>query len=129
MRAYEMFATGARRSEIAREMGVTKATITNWSREDKWETRLADVVTLANAAAEYAVGEELAQALAKLKRGVARRVVELELLCGPSARPETRIKAILAWLKLAGADRAIPNPVDPTSPKNLELIADLVKDA
>lgn len=126
MRAYEMFATGAKRSEIAREVGVTKATITNWAREDRWEERLTDVAAQANAAAEHAVGEELAQALARLKKGVARRISELELLCGPSARPETRIKAITTWLKLAGADRAIVTPTDPTGPKNLELISDLV---
>lgn len=126
MRAYEMFATGAKRSEIAREMGVTKATITNWSREDRWEERIGEVVQHANAAADLAVGEEIAQGLARLKKQVARRIQELELLCGPSARPETRIKAIQLWLKLAGLERAIPTPTDPTGPKNLELVEDLV---
>jgi transposase-like protein len=126
MRAYEMFATGARKTEIARECGVTKTTVTNWSRDDRWEQRLADVVSQANAAADHAVGEELAQALAQLKRQARKRIMELELLCGPSAKPETRIRAIQLWLKLAGLDRAIPTPTDPASPRSLELIEDLL---
>lgn len=126
MKAYELFATGSSKTEVARELGVTKTTITNWAKSDRWEERLADVVSHANAAAEHAVGDQLAAALARLKSQTAKRIMELELMCGPSAEPGIRLKAIQLWLKLAGLDRAIPTPTDPTTPKSLELIEDLV---
>ena len=130
MHAYELYATGMRKASIARELGVTKATIGNWSRADQWEGRLSDIVNLANDAANHAVGEELAHGLARLKAQTSRRIAELESLCGPSNHPSTRIRAIQLWLKLAGMDRALPTPTDPGSTsRNLELVEDLMETA
>ncbi len=125
MQAYEMYVAGHRKASIARELGVTKATIGAWAKADQWEGRLASVVAQANASADHVVGDQLAQALMNLKLSVTRRVQELEGLCGPSQDPSTRLRAIQLWLKLAGIDRAIPNPVDPSSKTDLALLEDL----
>ena len=127
MQAYEMYVAGMKRSHIARELGVTKATITHWSQNDRWEGRLADLVATSNAAAEHAVGDQVAAALARLKEQTAKRISELEQLCGPVNHPSVRLRAIQAWLKLAGVDRALPDPVNPNTPKSLELVEDLLE--
>ena len=58
---------------------------------------------------------------------MAQRIKELEQLCQPSNSPNARLQAIKLWLTLAGiGNRGIPNPTDPTTPKSLELIEDLL---
>jgi DNA-binding XRE family transcriptional regulator len=127
MRAYEMFVAGAKKATIARELGVTKATIGAWAREDAWEGRLVDIVATANAAAEYQVGDQVAATLLRLKSQMTKRVAELETLCGPANHPSVRLRAIQVWLKLAGVDQALPNPLKPGEGTSLQLVEDLVK--
>lgn len=127
LRAYEMYASGMRKAEIARELGLTKACIGAWAKLGMWDSRLSDIVSSANAAADLEAGGELAAALAQLKRMAARRVAELELLCHAPDAP-TRMKAIQLWLKLAGMDRAIISPTNPVGDKpSLELVEDLLE--
>jgi predicted transcriptional regulator len=126
MRAYELFVQGHRRADIARELGLTKATIGAWAKADQWEGRMERLVATANEAADHVVGDQLAHALAQLKLSVVRRVKELESLCGPSQEPGLRLRAIQAWLKLAGIDKALPHPTSPTTKADLTLLEDLL---
>jgi hypothetical protein len=116
-----------KKSAIASELGLTRATISRWATLDQWEQRLEAIVSQANTAADLATGDRLAAALVNLKEQAVRRVTELESLCGPSNHPSTRIKAIQLWLKLAGMDRAVPTPTDPAgTSRSLELVEDLL---
>lgn len=128
MRAYELYATGMKKADIARELGLTKAAIGQWAKAERWDARLADIVSQANSAADHALGDQLAASFLRLKEQALKRVSELELLCGPAQHPSTRLKAIQLWLKLAGLDRAMPNPITPGSnPNELRLVEDLLE--
>ncbi len=120
LRGFELYAAGLRKSDIARELGVTRAAVTDWSHKDEWEARLNP--GLAEAAADFATTNQTAAALVRLKGQVSKRINELELLCGPSHHPTVRLRAIAMWLKLAGVDSAIPPPKDHNP--SLELVDD-----
>lgn len=126
MRAYEMFVAGMKRTDIARELGVTRMTISNWARSDSWVGRLEGIVAGANDAANLASSDIIAGALARLKTRMNQRVTELEGLCSPAQHPTVRLRAIQLWLKLAGIDRALPNPVEQRGATELSLVEDLV---
>lgn len=125
-KAFELYAAGVKKSDIANELGVTRPCIGSWARKDGWDNKIAGIVNQADAALTFAIGNEVADALKHLRTGVAQRIRELESLCQPSNSPAARLGAIKAWLELAGLKRAIPNPADPTTPKSLELIEDLL---
>ena len=126
LKAFEMYSSGLKKKEIARELGVTPPAIGNWSKRDRWDERLAQLVSRADEAINSAGVNKVAGALAYLHDQVATRVKELEVLCGVTQAPATRLQAIKLWLTLAGVNRALPNPVDPTTPKSLELIEDIL---
>lgn len=121
-----MYSSGLKKKEIARELGVTPPAIGNWSKRDRWDERLAQLVSRADEAINSAGVNKVAGALAYLHDQVATRVKELEALCGGSQSATTRLAAIKLWLTLAGVNRALPNPTDPTTPKSLELIEDIL---
>src|SRR5688572_23669337 len=108
LRGFELYAAGIKKSDIARELGVTRAAVTNWSHLDEWEARLNP--GLAEAAADFATTNQTAAAIMRLRSQTSKRINELELLCGPSHHPTVRLRAIGMWLKLAGVDSALPEP-------------------
>jgi len=123
-RAYELWNIGVKKSQIARELGVSKAAIGYWAKEDRWtekqEAGLAGQGPLA--AASFATENALARAIERLHLRLAARITELETMCG-STREDVRLRAILAWMKLA---KDMPIVAAPTSdPNNLSLIEDL----
>lgn len=126
LRAFELYAAGIKKSDIALELGVTRPSIGNWAKKDNWDDRLAGIVNRAEEAINSAVGNEIADTLLRLRSQMSQRIKELEQLCQPSNSPNVRLAAIKHWLTLAGITRAIPNPADPTTPKSLELIEDLL---
>src|SRR3990167_9583216 len=122
-----MYAAGVYKSDIARELNVTRPCVGSWANKDKWEDRIAGIVSRAEEAINSTVGNEIADTLLKLRSQMAQRIRELEQLCQPSNSPNARLQAIKLWLTLAGiGNRGIPNPTDPTTPKSLELIEDLL---
>jgi transcriptional regulator with XRE-family HTH domain len=121
-----MFVAGMKRAEIARELGVTRATIGNWAKSDAWEGRLESVVDSANRAADFATSDIVAASLMRLKSQMTRRVAELEALCSPANHPSVRLRAIQLWLKLAGIDKAMPDPINPKTETDLHLVEDLI---
>ena len=129
LRAYEMFAAGMRKSEIARELGVTKASVGHWSKKDKWDEKLNNTISQAEEAVNHVLGNEIAQALVKLRQRLNARLASLEFLC-QSNNEFTRLKAIEMWFKLAGIKQLMPNPVEPAKgSRNIELIQDLIDES
>lgn len=126
LKAFELYAAGVKKADIASELGVSRPCIGNWASKDKWQEKIEGIVNQADAALTFSIGNEVADALKHLRTGVAQRIRELESLCQPSNAPAARLGAIKAWLELAGLKRAMPNPGDPTTPKSLELIEDLL---
>ena len=124
LRAFELYSGGIKPIEIGRQLGVTRQTVSYWSRSDKWDVRLSEVVHRAEEALIHVLGDQIAHILKSLRARMGQRVAELEGLCA-SRNEHVRLKAINAWLKLAGVDQAIAAPTDPTSPRSLELIEDL----
>jgi len=121
-----MYAAGMRKSEISREIGVTKAAVGNWCKKDRWDEKLSNVIASAEDAVNHVLGNEIAQALAGLRKRLTARLAALELLC-QSNNEFTRLKAIEMWFKLAGIKQLMPNPVEPAKgSRNLELIQDLI---
>lgn len=126
LRAYEQYAAGMRKSEIAKELGVTKASVGNWCKKDRWDERLSNVIEKAEEAVSHVMGNEVAAALAKLRQRMSTRLASLELLC-QATNESTRLKAIELWFKLAGIKQIIPSPTEPAKgARNLELIQDLI---
>lgn len=128
LRAYECYASGMRKSEIAKEVGVTKAAVGAWCKKDRWDEKLNNTIQQAEAAVNHALGNEVAQALVGLRRRLTARLSALENLC-QSNNELTRLKAIEMWFKLAGIKQLMPNPVEPAKgARNLELIQDLINE-
>lgn len=121
-----MYASGIKKSDIANELGVTRPAIGNWARKDRWDEKLLGIVARAEEALNNKTGDQVAATLNKLRSQMASRIVELESLCLPGNNPGTRLQAIKLWMELAGIKRAMPNPTDPTTPKSLQLIEDLL---
>lgn len=129
IRAYELFAAGLRKADIARELGVTRVTIGNWAKADRWDERQQSVVVRAEEAVDHVVGNAVAEALASLRGRLRKRVEELETLCAAAVHPATRIAAIKLWFELARKYEAVPDTAAaPTAPGQLELIQDLLED-
>lgn len=127
MKAFEMFSSGIRKADIAKELGVSRPAIGLWAKKDKWDERLSRIVSRAEEALNHTIGNQVSQSLERLRTKMGSRLTELEILCGPSSHPTVRLQAIKLWLNLAGISRAMPNPADPTTPKSLELIQDLIE--
>ena len=126
LRAFEMYCSGVRKSDIASELGVTRPAVGSWAKKHHWDERVAAIVNRADEAVSNATGNKVAATLVRLQDAMASRVTELEALCMPSNTPAVRLQAIRLWLDLAGIKRAFPNPANPTTPKSLELIEDLL---
>lgn len=126
LRAFEMFAAGMTKAAIARELGVTRACINDWRKKDLWAERLDTTVKVAQEAVDHALGNEIAEVIATLRGRLKLRIAQLERLCD-SPRDETKLRAIQAWLQLAGIKQGIPSPIEPAKgPRNLQLIQDLL---
>ena len=129
IRAYELFAAGLRKADIARELGVSKVTIGNWGKADRWDDRQASMVAKAEVAVDHVVGNAVAEALASLRGRLRKRIEELETLCSAGIHPGTRMAAIKLWFELA-KKMETPDPLaPPTNPGQLELINDLLEDS
>ena len=126
MKAYELYAAGVKKSDIAREMGVTRQCVNRWSKADAWEDRLAGITKKAQEAADMALGDQVAAVVVTLQSKLARRIEQLEYLCSAAEKPATRLQAIQLWFRLAGIKQAIPNPTKPDDAPSLELIQDLI---
>lgn len=125
LRAFELYSGGIKPIEIGRQLGVTRQTVSYWARMDKWDARLSEVIHRAEEALSHVLGDQIAHVLKSLRARMGQRVAELEGLCA-SRNEHVKLKAIQAWLKLAGIEQAVVNPLEPTSPRSLELIEDLV---
>lgn len=126
LKAFEMYAAGIKKVEIARELGVTRPAVGAWAAKDRWDERMTTIVTRAEEALNHGEGNEVVATLKTLRGRLATRIAELETMCDKSSPPATRLQAIKMWFTLAGVVRGIPNPAAPTTPKSLELIQDLL---
>ena len=124
LRAYEMFCSGVQTSGIARELGVARQTVQYWQKEDRWRERQYAQSLNAEHAANLVGENAMADIIVAMRSKMRQRLEELERLCRDE-NPGVRLQAIKAWFKLAGVDRALPNPAHPTTPLGLELIDDL----
>lgn len=124
-----MFSAGCSKAEISRELGVTRPTITDWSRKDRWDQRLGHAVEKAEQVLETTGVNTVAGILDRIRGKMKIRLDELETLCA-SPVPSIRLRAIQLWLKLAGVDRPMPDPIQSSKdPATLKLIEDLIERA
>lgn len=124
-RAYEMFVAGIRKAEIARELGVTRATVGNWCLKDRWTARMDAIAVGADQAADWASKDAVAATMYRLKSRLPQRVNELEQMCSPGNHPSVRLRAIQAWIKMA-TDKTLP--VEVAKGNDLQLEEDLLED-
>ena len=124
-RAYQLYAEGLSKAQVSRELGVTKSAVTQWARKDAWDHRLAQTVREAERAVDLALGDQIAESIARLRHALARRLDELERRCRDGSNPAAQISAIKLWLQLAGVKQGLPNPANPADATSLELIQDL----
>ena len=125
LKAFELYASGMKKAAIAQELGVTRQCIHGWASQDKWDTRLYDATIKAEAAVDFTLENTVAEILNEMRGKLRKRLAELEALCAPTMDPSIRLRAIEKWFKIAGMERALPNPGQPSTPKGLELIDDL----
>src|SRR5258708_6409872 len=110
LRAYELYMTGMRKTDIAEAMGVTKAAVGNWARKDNWDLRLQTLDRRVREQAETISQTSLAAILADMQLRLRQRVAELETLCGPSTHPSTRLQAISTWFRVVKELEALAPP-------------------
>ena len=125
LRAYELYAAGEKKAAIASALETTRTTITNWSRKDRWDERLASVVARADEAVDHVTGNEVATAVATLRGRLRKRIEELEHLCSTVVHPATRIAAIRLWFDLSAKYNLQPDPGKSIDPTKLTLLQDL----
>lgn len=100
LRAFEMYMSGMRKTNIADVLGVTKAAVGNWSKADNWDLRLQSLTSRVAEQASLISQTSLATILADMQLRLRQRVAELESLCGPSMQPNTRLAAIQTWFRI-----------------------------
>jgi len=127
-KAYEMYAAGVPKASIARELGLTKAAITHWSKKDGWDQRLSAAVRSAESAIDLALGDQIGMVLAHLRGKLQTRIRELEGLCSAAERPQTRLSAIKLWFDLANVKQVVPDPTKLGTSRSIELIQDLLEE-
>lgn len=128
LRAFELYAGGQKRAEIARTLGVTKASVGAWAKIDDWDGRLGVIAARAAEAVDFTLQETVADISAKIRGKYLQRLQELDYLCtSATSSPQVKIAAIKAWFDLG--QKVQPDPFKtPTDPRNLELIQDLLED-
>ena len=127
LRAYELYMTGMKKTDIANTLGVTKASVGNWSKKDNWDLRLATLSARVSEQASLISQTSLAAILADMQLRLRQRVAELETLCGPSTHPATRLNAIKAWFTVVKELEALAPPPASTVPASA-FIDDLRRD-
>lgn len=100
LRGFEMYMSGIRKSDIAKNLGVTPAAVGNWSKADNWDLRLQSLKSRVKDQAELISQTSLAAILADMQIRLRQRVAELESLCGPAVHPTTRLAAIRTWFQV-----------------------------
>lgn len=116
IKAFELYAAGMRKIQIAKEVGVSRGAVSEWSRKDRWDQRLAEGDKRVGDAVDFVKGNETAAAIARLRGKLMQRINELELMCGPGAPPQVRLKAIEQWIKLAVSDKLLAESTKPSTP-------------
>jgi predicted transcriptional regulator len=126
LRAFELYAGGSKKSEIANVLGISKAAVGGWAKRDSWDDRLSALAARAQDAADHTIGETIADVVTRIRAKYDQRLRELDHLCtSPLTPPNTKIAAIKAWFELG--QRVQPDAFRPASdPRNLELIQDLI---
>lgn len=126
LRAFELYAGGGKKSEIAKTLGVTKASVGAWAKNDTWDERLTSLAARAQEAADHVLGETIADVVTKVRAKYDQRLRELDLICiSALTPPNAKISAIRAWFDLG--QNVFPDAMRPASdPRNLELIQDLL---
>jgi len=126
LRAFEFYAGGQTKTEIANTLGVTKAAVGGWAKQDQWDGRLAAIASRASESVDFTVGETIADISAKIRGKYTQRLKELDALCTSSlSTPQVKISAIKAWFELG--QKVTPDPFKQANdPRNLELIQDLL---
>lgn len=110
LRAYELYLSGMRKTDIADNLGVTKAAVGNWSRKDNWDLRLQTLTNRVSEQASLISQTSLAAILADMQIRLRARVAELESLCGPATHPSTRLNAIRTWFNVVKELEALAPP-------------------
>ena len=128
LRAFELYCGGNKKSEIANTLGVTKASVTAWSKKDLWNDRLAQIANRAGEAADHVIGETVADVAIRIRAKYEQRLRELDGICTSSLTPpQARISAIKAWFEIG--NKVQIDPTKPLSdPRNLTMIQDLLED-
>lgn len=127
LRAFELYASGHKKSEIANTLGVTKASVSQWSRKDTWNDRLALIANRAAEASDHVLGETIADVATRIRQKYDQRLRELDQICtSPLTPANSKISAIKAWFELGL--KVTVDPLRPLSdPRNLEMIQDLLE--
>ncbi len=130
LRAFELFAAGVKKADIAAGLGVSRMAVTKWSREDTWDDRLQSNFQRAEEAADFSTTTTVAAAIARLRGSLGKRLEELERMCGPTTSDaRVRLAAIRLWFDLVATSSRIPellgSTTTATTPGHLEFVEDL----
>lgn len=102
LRAFQLYATGLRSPDIARQLGVSDQAVYTWRKKDSWDAKLEKLTTDAVQAADFATGNVHAEALVKLDSLIPTRLDQLKDLCDdPETPPGTKLGALREWFSLA----------------------------
>jgi predicted transcriptional regulator len=113
-RAYELYMTGHKKSQIADTLGVTRAAVGNWSKKDNWDLRISTLASRVQEQATLISQTSLSEILADMQVRLRTRVAELESLCAPNVAPATRLNAIKTWFSVVKELESLAPPADVT---------------
>ena len=120
MRAFEIYVsqTSPNLAEIARQVGCSKQYLYQISKDEHWVERKAHMAIALNGDGQL-LDDLMEYAQTELRSKVATRLAELDEVC--RKKGSNRLRAILAWLEMAGVGKEVENPM----PRSVSVHNDL----
>lgn len=120
MRAFEIYTSQVtpNLAEIARQVGCSKQYLYQISKDEHWVERKAHMAIALNGDGQL-LDDLMEYAQAELRSKVATRLGELDEVC--RKKGSNRLRAILAWLEMAGVGKEVESPM----PRSVSVHNDL----
>ena len=116
---FQRFIEGVGMRAIARELDVTPAYLYKVAKRESWVDRRSHL-RLSALLTEGLAPKALEMALAQLHAKLDQRLAELDRICQNVKHPGPQLKAIVAWLTMAGVGK----PLEGGGPRTAEVIND-----